>query len=107
MHTCLGHRCWPSLAALSGTGKQAGGRNEGGTASLADPREYQQSDQGWYQAEGVEVIWNLECPVGLNQKEKCAQFNEGNWVQFGWSTERDLWEPITDQLCKIVAQPLH
>ena len=28
---------------------------------------------GWF-----EVLWNLECPVGLSQIEMCAHFNEGN-----------------------------
>ena len=32
-------------------------------------------------------LWNLECPVGLSQREICAHFNEGNLVQFGWSAE--------------------
>ena len=26
---------------------------------------------GWF-----EVLWNLECPVGLSQREICAHFNE-------------------------------
>ena len=29
-----------------------------------------------------EVLWNLECPVGLSQREICAHFNEGNVVSF-------------------------
>ena len=33
------------------------------------------------------MLWNLECPVGLSQKEICAHFNEGNWAQFGRSRE--------------------
>ena len=24
------------------------------------------------------MLWNLECPVGLSQREICAHFNEGN-----------------------------
>ena len=51
-----------------------------GPPALAGTREYQQSDRGRYQAEGVTVLWNLECPVGLSQKEICAHFNEGNWA---------------------------
>ena len=31
---------------------------------------------GWF-----EVLWNLECPVGLSQREICAHFNEGNLTQ--------------------------
>ena len=33
------------------------------------------------------VLWNLECPVGLSQKRKCAHFNEGILVQFGQSAK--------------------
>ena len=29
---------------------------------------------GWW----FEVLWNLECPVGLSQIQICAHFNEGN-----------------------------
>ena len=29
--------------------------------------------RGWF-----EVLWNLECPVGLSQREICAHFNEGH-----------------------------
>ena len=25
-----------------------------------------------------EVLWNLECPIGLSLREICAHFNEGN-----------------------------
>ena len=32
---------------------------------------------GWF-----EVLWNLECPEGLSQREICAHFNEGNLLQF-------------------------
>ena len=35
-----------------------------------------------------EVLWNLECPVGLSQREICAHFNEGNLAQFGRSVEK-------------------
>ena len=38
---------------------------------------------GWF-----EVLWNLECPVGLSQKEICAHFNEGNLAQFRRSAEK-------------------
>ena len=40
---------------------------QGSTSSLT---------RGWF-----EVLWNLECPVGLSQREKCAHFNEGNLAQ--------------------------
>ena len=47
-HAYQGHRCRPSPAPLSGTGKKkgGGGRNEGGPPALAGTREYQQSDRG-------------------------------------------------------------
>ena len=32
--------------------------------------------------EGGLVLWKLECPVGLRQKEICAHFSEGNVAQF-------------------------
>ena len=35
-----------------------------------------------------EVLWNLECPVGLSQREICAHFNEGKLSQFGRSVEK-------------------
>ena len=60
----------------------------GGPPALAGTREYKQSDRGRYQAEGVKVLWNLEYPVGVGQKEICAHFNEGNWAQFGRSAKR-------------------
>ena len=41
------------------------------------------SRRGWF-----EVLWNLECPVGLSQREICAHFNEGHLAQFGWSAEK-------------------
>ena len=28
-----------------------------------------------------EVLWNLDCPVGLSQREICAHFNEGNLAE--------------------------
>ena len=38
---------------------------------------------GWF-----EVLWNLECPVGLSQREICAHFNKGNLAQFKRSAEK-------------------
>ena len=55
---------------------------------------------GWYKgvrvvrpesvAGGVwfEVLWNLECPVGLRQREICAHFNKENLAQFRRSAEK-------------------
>ena len=33
------------------------------------------------------VLWNLECPVGLDQTRICAHFNERNLAQFGRSAK--------------------
>ena len=41
------------------------------------------SGGGWF-----EVLWNLECPVGLSQREICAHFSEGNLAQFRRSAEK-------------------
>ena len=41
------------------------------------------------------MLWNLECPVELNQREMCARFNEGNLAQFRRSTEnKELWSYV-------------
>ena len=34
------------------------------------------------------MLCNLQCPVGLNQREICAHFNEGNLAQFGRSAKK-------------------
>ena len=45
---------------------------------------------GWF-----EVLWYLECLVGLSQREVCANFNEGNLVQFRRSAEnKELWSYV-------------
>ena len=33
------------------------------------------------------VLWNLECPVGLSQKEICAHCSKGKLAQFGRSAK--------------------
>ena len=38
------------------------------------------------------MLWNLECPVGLSQREICALFNVGNLAQFGLSAEETVVE---------------
>ena len=60
------------------------GGSKGGQPALAGTREYERSvaGGGWF-----EVLWNLECPVGLSQREICAHFNEGNVAQFRQSAE--------------------
>ena len=34
------------------------------------------------------MLLNLECPVGLSQREICAYFNEGNLAQFRRSAQK-------------------
>ena len=34
------------------------------------------------------MLWNLKYPVGLNQREICAHFNQGNFAQFGRSADK-------------------
>ena len=42
-----------------------------------------------------EVLWNLECSVGLSEREICAHFNEGNLALFGRSAEnKELWSYV-------------
>ena len=41
------------------------------------------------------MLWNLECPVGLSQREICAHFNEGNLAQFRRSAvNKELWSYV-------------
>ena len=45
---------------------------------------------GWF-----EVLWNLECPVGLSQREIYAHFNEGNVAQFRRPPKnKELWSYV-------------
>ena len=37
---------------------------------------------------GFEVLWNVECPIELSQREIYAHFNEGQLAQFGRSVEK-------------------
>ena len=55
-----------------GQEKKGGGWSKGRPPVLADTR----------------VLWNLECPIQLSQREICAHFNEGNWARFGQSAEK-------------------
>ena len=61
---------------LSGTGKKRGwGGSKGDLPALASTS----SPTGVGSRQRVfEVLWNLECPVGLSQI--CVHFNEGNLV---------------------------
>ena len=38
------------------------------------------------------MLWNLECPVGLSQREICAHFNEGNLD--GLPKSKELWSYV-------------
>ena len=61
--------------------KKRGGSNGGGGVPAGRPESV--AGGGW-----CEVLWNLECPVGLSQREICAHFNEGNLAQFVRSAEK-------------------
>ena len=37
-----------------------------------------------------EELCNLECPVGLSQREICVHCSEGNLAQFGLSVEKHV-----------------
>ena len=69
--------------------KEKGGGSKGGTACTGGykgeraVRPESVTGGGWF-----EVSWNLECPLGLSQKEICAHFNEGNLAQFRRSAEK-------------------
>ena len=73
---CSAHLSWAhtpviNLAVCLGPEKRGGGTKGG--------------DRLHWQVQGsmFEVLWNLECPLGLSQREICAHFNEGNLAQFG------------------------
>ena len=69
--------------------KKGGGGSSGGTTCTGGYKGVQEvrpesvAGGGWF-----EVLWNLECPVGLSQKQTCAHFNDGNLAQFGRSAEK-------------------
>ena len=54
----------------------------GGYKGVRAVRPESVAGRGW-----LEVLWNLECPVGLSQREICEHFNEGNLAQFRRSAE--------------------
>ena len=54
-----------------------------GTRGVRAVRPESVAGGGWF-----EVLWNVEYPVGLNQRDICAHFIEGNLAQFGRSAEK-------------------
>ena len=83
MHvTGIGTSVWDGTNKGGGTkGDRLHWRVQGSTSSPTRPESV--AGGGWF-----EVLWNLECPVGLSQKERCAHFKEGNLAQFGQSAEK-------------------
>ena len=84
----VAHTCRPYPVPLSGTGKEmeegVKGGGGGGTACTGGYKWVravwpESVAGGWW----FEVLWNLECPVGLSQRKMCVHFNEGNLAQFG------------------------
>ena len=75
--------------------RKKGGREQGGTActcgynGLRAVRPESVAGGGWF-------LWNLECPVGLSQREICAHCSEGHLAQFGGSAEKnkELWSYV-------------
>ena len=69
------------------TGGKKGGRSKGGTACTGGykgVRPESVAGGGWF-----EVLWNLECLVGLSQREICVNFNEGN-IGTIWTVRRKI-----------------
>ena len=80
---CSTHLSWaPGQEEKKGEGVR-GAACTGGYKGVLAVRPESVAGGGWF-----EVLWNLECPVGLNQREICAHFNEGNLEQFGRSAEK-------------------
>ena len=51
------------------------GGGGGGPLALAGTREYKKSDRDRYGSRR-RVLWNLECPVGLRERERNVLFND-------------------------------
>ena len=73
-HACHGYRYWPSRVSVSGRGGKKGGEGvrgdrlhwwvQGSTSSPTGIQPESVAGRGWF-----EVLWNLECPVGLSQEK--------------------------------------
>ena len=67
-----------------------------GPTTLAGTREYKQSNRGRWQAEGVKVLWNLECPIGLSQKINMYAFQKRKFGAI-WAVrqkKKQLWSYV-------------
>ena len=64
-------------------GEEGGTACTGGYKVVRAVRPESVAGRGWF-----EVLWNLEYPVKLSQREICAYFNEGNLAQFRWSAKK-------------------
>ena len=49
---------------MTKSGREGGGGG-GGPPALSGTREFKKAERGRYQAEGVKVLWNVDCPLGL------------------------------------------
>ena len=66
-----------------GQGKKGGEGVSGGYKGVRAVRPESVAGGGWF-----EMLWNLECPVGLSQREIYVHFNQGNLAQFRQSAEK-------------------
>ena len=77
---------------LFGTGKKCGGTTcTGGYKGVRAVRLESVADGGWF-----EVLWNLECPVGLSQKRNmCAFQMKEIWSYLdGPPKKKELWSYV-------------
>ena len=68
---------------VRGGGSKGGGACTGEYKGVQAVRPESVAGGGWF-----EVLWNLECPVGLSQREICVHFNE--WRLDGPSKNKEL-----------------
>ena len=66
-----------------GEGSKVGTAYTGGYKGVRAVRPESVAGGGWF-----DVLWNLECPAGLSQREICAHLNEGNLAQFRRSADK-------------------
>ena len=75
--SCCSARLSRAQVPLSGTGENSGERVYKGLRAV---RPESVAGGGWF-----EVLWNLECPVELNQKRNMCAFQ---WRKFGRSAKK-------------------